>query len=76
VLQWCEQHGKTPPPLAGFDNAPIAEALDLTTIAIPWDELVDGVVRVLKQRLAGDRAVSSQQIFNPRPIVRSMARDR
>ncbi len=40
------------------------------TIAIPWDELVDAAVRVIKRRLAGDRSVASHQILNPRPVVR------
>ncbi|HEX4149160.1 MAG TPA: substrate-binding domain-containing protein, partial [Pirellulales bacterium] len=70
VLDYCRQHELDPPPLVGFDDAPVAEALNLTTIAIPWEELVDGVVRVVKRRLAGDRATSSHQVFNPRPILR------
>jgi DNA-binding transcriptional regulator YhcF (GntR family) len=70
VLDYCRDHKLAPPPLVGFDDAPIAETLNLTTIAIPWDELIDGVVRVVKRRLAGDRATSSHQVFNPRPIIR------
>jgi len=71
VIQHCRKRNFTPPALVGFDNAPIAEPLNLTTIAIPWDELVAAVIRVLKRRLAGDRSASSQQIFHPRPIIRS-----
>ena len=67
------RHKLALPPLVGFDDAPIAETLNLTTIAIPWDELIDGVVRVVKRRLAGDRATSSHQVFNPRPILRGFA---
>ena len=73
VLDYCRDHQLAPPPLVGFDDAPIAETLNLTTIAIPWDELIDGVVRLVKRRLAGDRATSSHQVFNPRPILRGFA---
>lgn len=74
VVRWCQDHNVEQPPLVGFDDAPVAETLNLTTIAIPWDELVEGVVRVLKRRLNGDRSASSQQIFTPRPVIRSFGR--
>ena len=70
VIRWCRDQGRAQPPIVGFDDAPVAESLNLTTIAIPWDELIEGVVRVLKRRLAGDRSTSSQQIFHPRPVIR------
>lgn len=70
VVRWCGERKISPPPLVGFDDAPIAEQLNLTTISIPWDELIDGVARVIRRRLAGDRSTSSQQIFNPRPVIR------
>ena len=70
VIRWCRDQKRPQPPIVGFDDAPVAESLNLTTIAIPWDELVEGVVRVLKRRLAGDRSTSSQQIFHPRPVIR------
>jgi len=70
AIEWCRAQGIDPPPIVGFDDAPVAETLNLTTIAVPWDELVEGTVRVLKRRLAGDRSASSQQIFHPRPVIR------
>jgi DNA-binding transcriptional regulator YhcF (GntR family) len=70
VIEWCQRKGARCPPLVGFDDAPVAERLNFTTIAIPWEELVEGVARILKRRLAGDRSASSQQIFNPRPVIR------
>ncbi len=71
VVRWCLEQGQTLPPLIGFDDAPVAESLNFTTIAIPWEELVDGVTQVVRRRLAGDRSTSSHQIFNPRPIIRN-----
>lgn len=72
VLQWCADQGKSCPPIIGFDDAPVAETLNLTTISLPWEEMLDGVVRSAKLRLAGDRAASSHQMFHPRPILRSL----
>jgi hypothetical protein len=71
VIKFCREQRVAPPPLVGFDDAPIAETLNLTTIGIPWDELVDGVVRIAKRRLAGDRSTSSHQMFHPRPVIRA-----
>ncbi len=71
VVRWCQEQGRAVPPLIGFDDAPVAESLNFTTIAIPWEELVDGVTQVVRRRLAGDRSTSSHQIFNPRPVIRN-----
>lgn len=70
VVEWCRQHERKLPPLVGFDDAPVAESLNITTIAIPWEELVDGVSQLARRRMSGDRATSSRQIFNPRPVIR------
>jgi len=72
VLQWCVDQGRSCPPIVGFDDAPVAESLNLTTISLPWDEMLDGVIRIAKLRLAGDRAASSHQMFHPRPVLRSL----
>jgi DNA-binding transcriptional regulator YhcF (GntR family) len=72
IIQWCVDQGVPRPSIVGFDDAPVAEPLNLTTIGIPWDELVHAVVAVVKRRLAGDRSTSSQQTFVPRPVVRAL----
>jgi DNA-binding transcriptional regulator YhcF (GntR family) len=72
VIAWADEHGKPRPPIVGFDDAPIAERLNLTTISLPWDEMLEGVVRAAKRRLAGDRSATSHQMFHPRPIVRDL----
>jgi DNA-binding transcriptional regulator YhcF (GntR family) len=72
VIAWAAEHGQPRPPIVGFDDAPIAERLNLTTISLPWDEMLEGVVRAVKRRLAGDRAATSHQMFHPRPIVRDL----
>jgi hypothetical protein len=58
------------PALVGFDDAPVSETLDLTTIAIPWERLAEGIVDVARRRLAGDTTTASQRIFAPHPVMR------
>jgi len=70
VVAWCGKEQVVLPPLVGFDDAPVAESLNITTIAIPWEELVDGVAQLARRRLSGDRATSSRQVFHPRPVIR------
>ena len=50
VVRSCIRKGVKRPPLVSFDDAPIAQWLNLTTMAIPWTELVSAAVRVIKQR--------------------------
>lgn len=72
VVQWCWKQSVHCPPLVGFDDAPIAEALNLTTIAIPWEELIAEAVAVLRRRLAGDVSAARQILVTPRPVVRGL----
>jgi hypothetical protein len=70
LVDFCKQNRRACPPLVGFDDAPIAENLKLTTIAIPWDELVAAAVTIIKKRLSGDPATATRQILAPRPVIR------
>ena len=70
VVRWCDEQGRARPQVVGFDDAPVAETLNLTTIGIPWEELAAGVAQVVKRRLSGDRGASSHQMFQPRPVIR------
>lgn len=72
VVLAAREMGVACPPLIGFDDAPVAERLNLTTIAIPWQEIVSAAAVAIKRRLAGDRSTASRQIFAPRPVVRAM----
>ena len=72
VWRWCETHGHPLPPLIGFDNAPIAESLDLTTIAVPWDDMITGALDVVKKRLAGGGGAARQLILTPLPVIRRL----
>jgi DNA-binding LacI/PurR family transcriptional regulator len=72
VLEWCAGHHRPVPPLVGFDDAPIAEQLGLTTIAIPWREMTAAAIAVIRRRLVETPATASRQVFAPRPVVRRL----
>jgi DNA-binding LacI/PurR family transcriptional regulator len=57
--------------VVGFDDAPVAEALDLTTIAIPWHEMVAGAVDIIRRRMNGHTGSAAKLIFAPRPVMRA-----
>lgn len=70
IVRHAEQEKMPLPPLVGFDDAPIAERLRLTTIAIPWQALINGALLVTQKRLANDPATASHQVFPPHPVLR------
>ncbi|MEO1237952.1 MAG: substrate-binding domain-containing protein, partial [Planctomycetota bacterium] len=72
LVSYCRKRGRRVPALVGFDDAPIAESLGLTTIAIPWEEIARGVERVVAERLRGSQAAAVRQTFVPQPVLRSL----
>jgi hypothetical protein len=72
VIEWCRAHQRPRPPLIGFDDAPVAEQLSLTTIAIPWSEMAAHAASVIQRRMAGDSSTASHQILMPRPVLRTI----
>ncbi len=70
VVRYARREKIALPPIVGFDNAPIAEELNLTTIAVPWQEIVATATEIIKKRMAGNRAMARRQVFAPSPIVR------
>jgi DNA-binding LacI/PurR family transcriptional regulator len=58
------------PHIVGFDDAPIAAELGLTTIAIPWDELVAAATRIIAARLRADTRRATQVILQPTAVAR------
>ncbi len=70
VVSAAERMSITRPAIVGFDDAPVADALRLTTIAIPWSELTTAAVSIVRQRLVGAGEAASHRSFIPRPVVR------
>jgi Periplasmic binding protein-like domain len=61
----------TLPLLIGFDNAPVAETLGLSTIGIPWQEVARAAGAVIKKRLDGRTDHASAIVLPPVPVLRN-----
>lgn len=70
LLHVVRERGADPPVVAGFDDAPIAGAMGLTTVAIPWASLAAGVARIAADRLGGDGGPSTHLVYYPELIAR------
>lgn len=70
IAVYCRRLERPCPKLVGFDDAPVAEQLNLTTIAIPWDEMIAGAADLIKRRLDGDASTAHQLILTPQPVIR------
>ncbi len=57
--------------VVGFDDAPVAAELGITTVAIPWKELARAAVEVVRRRVRGDTRTAGRLILAPRPVERS-----
>ncbi len=70
LVTFCRSNQRRLPPLVGFDNAPIAEHLRLTTIGIPWHAMVTQAVDLAATRLQGSTDPARLTILAHEPIVR------
>jgi len=57
----------------GFDNAPVAERLRLTTIGIPWATMVTQAVSVIAERLQGSTGSARLICLAHEPVMRLTA---
>lgn len=73
VIAYCAAHGALRPPLVGFDNAPVAERLRLTTIGIPWATMVAQAVSVVAERLQGGTGSARLISLAHEPVMRLTA---
>jgi hypothetical protein len=58
------------PPLVGFDNAPVAEHLRLTTVGIPWQSMVSEAAALIVGRLQGGTEPARLVCLAHEPVVR------
>jgi DNA-binding transcriptional regulator YhcF (GntR family) len=70
VLLTCRDLRRPLPPLVGFDNAPIAEHLRLTTVGIPWHSMVNHAVSLISDRLRGSTEPARLVSLAHEPVVR------
>lgn len=73
VMAFCAERGVKRPPLVGFDNAPVAERLRLTTIGIPWTTMVAQAMHLIGERLAGSTASARFISLAHEPVMRFTA---
>jgi DNA-binding transcriptional regulator YhcF (GntR family) len=73
VISFCAAEKVPRPPLVGFDNAPVAERLRLTTIGIPWSTMVEQAVHVIAVRLQGSTGSARLISLAHEPILRLTA---
>jgi DNA-binding transcriptional regulator YhcF (GntR family) len=68
----CYQELQIPAPVViGFDNAPVAETLGLSTIGIPWEEVARAATAVIKKRLDGQTNHASAIVLPLVPVIRN-----
>ncbi len=73
LIHYCRENHLSPPTLVGFDNAPVAEQLHLTTVGIPWSEMAAQAVTLAQSRLNNSTAPARLVILSHEPIRRLTA---
>ena len=71
-VEYCRSAGHAVPPIVGFDDAPVAEQLGLTTIAIPWQDLGSGIRQIVDQRLRDHNGAPVRQTYAPTAVLRTL----
>lgn len=68
----CYKKLQIPAPVViGFDNAPVAETLGLSTIGIPWEQVARAATAVIKKRLDGRTDHASGIVLPLVPVIRN-----
>lgn len=57
--------GQHPPLIVGYDDAPIAQKIGLTTIALPWEDIAQTVVQRAQIRLQAGFSSACTFLFQP-----------
>ncbi len=70
VIVHARQQLRAVPELIGFDDAPVAAELGISTVAIPWEEMARAATRIANRRLAGEPHPASRMVISPRPVSR------
>ncbi len=68
VVEYAREKGLALPPIVGFDNAPVAAELGLTTVGIPWAAMMGEATRIVLERLAGGTG-AARHITLPHELV-------
>jgi len=71
VCHVARQQARVPPALVGFDDAPVAERENFTSVAFPWNEITSAAVQLARLRMQGSARTACALVYAPRPVVRS-----
>jgi len=67
---YCQRRQWPVPVIIGFDDAPVAQKSRITTIAIPWEQLVTASVEIIKKRLDGNREAGQHRMLTCSEVIR------
>jgi hypothetical protein len=70
MVRRARQRAVACPYLVGFDDAPIAQRLGLSTMAIPWDELASAVGDIVSRRMTDREGAAMRVQVLPHPVIR------
>lgn len=73
LVNACDGQKVRRPAIVGFDDAPISEQLDLTTVGIPWEDFTAGAVAIIRDRLEGRAHSAAERIYPPHVVFRASA---
>ncbi|MGB0767431.1 MAG: substrate-binding domain-containing protein, partial [Phycisphaeraceae bacterium] len=65
LVMTYRKHAKPTPKIVGYDDAPIAKKLSLTTIALPWQSIAEAVIERTQARLKGDTSPARTVLLQP-----------
>ncbi len=69
-LMACRDAGVSPPAVMGYDDAPIAERLGISTVALPWGALASLVVARARLRMSGVPSPACTVLLQPSAVLR------
>ena len=70
LITYCKEQNKQVPYIIGFDNLPISESMGFSTIAVPWDALVDAAVSCIQLRMQHRGGPTRQVVVSSKPLLR------
>ncbi|WP_200761118.1 substrate-binding domain-containing protein [Poriferisphaera corsica] len=73
VITWLQKQKRRVPAVIGFDNAPIAKRLGLSTVAIPWQSFAEEVRLMAERRLNDPGSPRRRVDLVPQLVVRKLA---
>ncbi|MCF7944577.1 MAG: substrate-binding domain-containing protein [Spirochaetia bacterium] len=74
VFDYCVSFGVKPPMIMGFDNMPVSEEMNFSTMAIPWNDMINHSISTAQARLSGDTGPARHVVLHTYPLIRKQGR--